>query len=140
MRLRHRTGLAAWWLCPAALTLLVLAGVPCAETAADVKAGEVPAREAFDLGKVWQVHITLSAEEYAAIQPRGGRGFPGFGPQPKEPEKPIDPKREVHRSQFGSDLPWGTGSVAVGEVTFEKVGIRYKGNGTIMDTARTIKK
>lgn len=91
----------------------------------------------FDPVKVWPVHITLSAEEFAAVQPRGGFGF---GPPPKEPAKPADPMREVHRSQFGSDLAWGTGSVTVGDETFEKVGIRYKGNGTIMDTARSIKK
>ncbi len=105
----------------------------------------VPARPAlaadkgaavFDPVKVWPVHITLSAEEFAAIQPRGGFGF---GPAPKEPAK-ADPAREVHRSQFGTDLPWGTGSVVVGEETFAKVGIRYKGNGTVMDTARAVKK
>ncbi len=91
----------------------------------------------FDPVKVWPVHIALSAEEHAAIQPRGGFGF---GPAPKEPAKADDPKREVHKSQFGTDLPWGTGFVTVGDETFEKVGIRYKGNGTIMDTARSIKK
>jgi hypothetical protein len=37
----------------------------------------------FDPGKVWSVHITLSAEEYAAIQPHGGfGGFGGFGSPP----------------------------------------------------------
>lgn len=92
---------------------------------------------AFAPGKVWQVYITLSPEEYAAIEPRGNRGF---GPQPKAPDKPADPNREAHRTQFGADLPWGTGAVTVGDQTFEKVGIRYKGNGTIFDTSRTIKK
>ena len=92
----------------------------------------------FDPVKVWPVHITLSADEFAAIQPRGGMGF---APVPKQPAKPADPAPEVvHRSQFGSDLAWGTGSVAVGDETFEKVGIRYKGNGTVMDTARSLKK
>ncbi len=97
--------------------------------------------EVFAPGKLWPVHITLSAEEYAAIEPRGNRGFPGFGqPAPKAPDKPVDSKREVHRNNFGTDLPWGTASVAIGDQTFEKVGIRYKGNGTIMDAARTAKK
>lgn len=93
--------------------------------------------EAFDPGTVWPVHITLSAEEFAAIQPRGGFGF---GQPRKGPAKPADPARESHRSQFGADLAWGTGSVVVGDQKFEKVGIRYKGNGTIFDTARAIKK
>ncbi|HYH64802.1 MAG TPA: CotH kinase family protein [Urbifossiella sp.] len=88
-------------------------------------------------GKLWQVHITMPAEEYAAIQPRGGFGFG----QPKAPAAPpLDPTREVHKNTFGVDLPWGTGAVAVGNETFGKVGIRYKGNGTIMDAARTARK
>lgn len=94
----------------------------------------------FERGTVWPVHLTLSAAEFAAMQPRaaggGGFGF-GFG---KPPEKPVDPKREVHRNNFGMDLPWATGSATVGGETFAKVGIRYKGNGTIGDAARTIKK
>ncbi len=95
---------------------------------------------AFAAGKVWQVHITLSAEEYAAIEPRGGRGFPKGGPSAKEPDKPVDPKREVHRNNFGMDLPWGVGAVTVGDEAFAKVGIRYKGNGTVFDTRGSIKK
>src|SRR4051812_30493130 len=95
---------------------------------------------AFAAGKVLQVHFTLSAEEYAAIEPRGGRGFPGFGTPPKAPDKPADPKREAHRNNFGMDLPWGVGAITVGDETFEKVGIRYKGNGTVFDTSRSIKK
>ncbi len=90
--------------------------------------------------KLWQVHVTLSPEEYAAIEPRANRGFPGFGPAPKAPDKPAESNREVHRNTFGTDLPWGTGSVTIGDQTFDKVGIRYKGNGTVMDASRTIKK
>lgn len=94
-----------------------------------------PAAGPFAPGKVLAVHLTFSAEEYAAIEPRTR---PGFGP-PKVPEK-ADPKREVHRNDFGADLPWGVGAVTVGDLVFDKVGIRYKGNGTIFDTARSIKK
>ena len=122
------------------LSLAVAVALTLAVAARPAPAGDKVASgaAAFDPSKVWPVHITLSAEEYAAIQPR--RGFGGFGPPRKEPEKPADPKRDVHRNQFGTDLPWGTGSVIVGDETFEKVGIRYKGNGTIFDTERTIKK
>lgn len=110
---------------------------------APVHAGTAPPdtkpADVYAPGKVWQVHITLSADEFAAIQPRGGRGF-GFGPPAKEPPPKIDPKREVHRNNFGMDLPWGVGSVTIEGTTFAQVGIRYKGNGTIGDSARTIKK
>jgi spore coat protein CotH len=115
----------------AALALLLPLGP--AQAAAPPARGAGP----FGTGKVLSVHITLSAEEYAAIEPRGG--FRNFGPK-KEPEKKVDTKRESHRNDFGFDLPFGTGDVTVGGETFKKVSIRYKGNGTIFDTTRSIKK
>lgn len=125
--------IAPRWFIPSLLAAFLVSDHP------RVGAAEKPAA-VFVPGKLWQIHITLSAEEFAAIQPRGPRGFPGFGPAPKEPEKPADPNREVHRNNFGVDLPWGTGAVVVGDQTFEKVGIRFKGNGTIGDAGRTVKK
>jgi spore coat protein H len=138
MRIRFWSGRAAWWLCPAAVMGLVLVGTSGQAAAADDK--DKPG--AFEPGKVWKVNITLPAKEYEAMQPRGGGGFPGFGgpAKPKPPEKPEEPAREVHRNNFGVDLPWATGSVTLGDEAFKDVGIRYKGNGTIMDASRTIKK
>lgn len=97
------------------------------------------APDVYGPSKVWQVHITMAPEEYEAMQPRGGRGFPGFG-APREPERPADSDRELHRNTFGVDLPWATGSIVMGDESFENVGIRYKGNGTIGDTTGSIKK
>lgn len=84
--------------------------------------------------KVWPVHIALTADEYAAMQPKNARGG-FFG----APPKPAD-GRDVHRNTFGFDLPWATGGVSIGDQTFKGVGVRYKGNGTISDAVRTIKK
>ncbi len=82
------------------------------------------------------VGITISPTEYAAMQPRGG--FPGFGPRP--PMAPPDPTRETHKNTFGMDLPWAAADVTVGGETFKGVGLRYKGNGTILDASRTAQK
>lgn len=127
-RLSFETGQVVWTIIVAFTPMVGLAGADDKTTSG---------ANAFDPNKIWPVHITLSVEEFAAIQPRGGFGF---GPPKKEPAKPAEPARESHRSQFGADLAWGTGSIVVGDQTFDKVGIRYKGNGTIMDTARIIKK
>ncbi|HEX4588919.1 MAG TPA: CotH kinase family protein, partial [Gemmataceae bacterium] len=136
--MRNRNGLRTVRLSlPALLTALALLSAFRPAAAAE------PAKSAagvYEPDKVWQVQITLPADEYAAMQPRSARGFRGFGAPPPAAEKPLDPDREVHRNSFGMDLPWATGSVTVGDQTFEKVGIRYKGNGTIGDTARSIKK
>lgn len=104
-------------------------------------AAEMPAAvTVFAPGKLWQVHITLSADEYATIEPRRVGGIPGFDPQPMPPETPMRQNREVHRNNFNTDLAWGTGAIVIGDHHFPKVGIRYKGNGTIFDTTRSIKK
>lgn len=112
----------------------------CCESLAvgdDAKSAASGADAIFAIQKVWPVHIEISAEEYAAMQPRGG-GNPFFGFL--SPSAPADPAREVHRNEFGMDLPWAVGSISVGEHRFEKVGVRYKGNGTIGDASRTAKK
>src|SRR6476620_8257006 len=98
-----------------------------------VLADEKPAagESVFGPGKMWQVRLTLTAEEFAAMQPQQRGGFPGFG-APAAPAKPADPNRAAHRSTFGADLPWAIGSIAIGDHKFANVGMRYKGNGTIL--------
>ena len=83
----------------------------------------------YEPGRIWQVYLTIAADEYAAMQPRFG-GVVVYGPQPKQPPAGG---REVHRNNFGVDLPWATGAVTIGGETFANVGVRYKGNGTISD-------
>jgi spore coat protein CotH len=53
---------------------------------------------------------------------------------------PVDDGRELHRNTFGMDLPWAFGAFQFEGTVFPRVGIRYKGNGTIADASRTIKK
>src|SRR5688500_15663631 len=97
-----RLGFYSWWVASAVGVALAHVGAPAGAAEPERRSG------GFEPGRVWDVHITISAEEFAAMQPRGARGFPGFGPgpAPKAPEKPIDPNREVHRNNFGVDLPW----------------------------------
>ncbi|MFO0937565.1 MAG: CotH kinase family protein [Gemmataceae bacterium] len=120
---------------PSAWVAAIVLASPAAISAADDKV--------FTSGKVWSFQITMSADEFKAMQPKpsngGGGGF-GFNFGKKPEPKPTEPKREVHKNNFGMDLPWATGSVTIGDHVFDSVGIRYKGNGTIGDAARTVKK
>ena len=99
-------------------------------------------RPPFDSDSILKVHIDLSPTEYDAIQPKSAPpGFPGLAIfQPKPKETPGQPPREVHKNTFGMNLPWGKGSVTIDGELFKNVGIRYKGNGTIADSADSIKK
>ena len=105
--------------------------------------------DVFGHEKVWQFHLSLTPEEYAAMQPAqgGGFGFPGGGfpgqpPAPKVEPKPGEKKRETHRGAFGTEFPWGARlrSLSPEGKTIEKVGLRYKGNSTYMSTSRNLKR
>ncbi len=126
------------WLVALALLLVLLFPQSPVGGADDPNANQK--HPAFPVGKVWSVQLKLSEKEYAAMQPLGTSRFPGFGPTPPPNPKPDDPNRELHRNTFGVDLPWAQGAVVLGDKTFENVGLRYKGNGTIADAANTIKK
>lgn len=90
--------------------------------------------------KVWAVHLAFTADEFAAVQPRKSRTPAGFGAAPKPAGTSKDGDRVIRRNNFGVDLPWAKATVTVGGDTFADVGIRYKGNGTLFDAARTAKK
>lgn len=99
--------------------------------------------DVFGHDKVWQFHLTLTAAEYAAMQPAPGifPGFPGGPmPPPKVERKPGEPKRDTHRSAFGVEFPWAVASLTSDGKTIEKVGLRYKGNATFMMSSRTLKR
>src|SRR5688572_19050892 len=102
-----------WIFCIALLPAVARADAPSPEKARAV---------AFEPNQVWEFHLTIPAGEFEAMQPRGG--FNMFGPpvpKPKTPEKPIDPKREVHKNTFGVDLPWAVAAIGVAGQKFENV-------------------
>lgn len=131
----------------AILSTVILASLLAAASRADESAVAKTQRNEsadhpFHTTNVWQIHIEVAADEYAAMQPRGGGGgFFGFGRRSSAPAKLADDRvQDLHRNQFGVDLPWAKGTMTIGEQTFGNVGVRYKGNGTIGDSQGSIKK
>jgi spore coat protein H len=94
-----------------------------------------PGDHLFESGRVWQLQLTLTAQQFAALAPTGGGGFgpPGFGPPREQPPG-------THRNTFGVDFPWSTGDLTFDGQTCKDIGLRYKGNYTYMATARSLKK
>lgn len=111
--------------------------VPCEPVAgqADPPAGHKA--DIFSSTGILPIHITMTAKEYDAMQPAGNFGRPGggFGPPPKTADA-----RESHSNTFGLSLPWAFAAIEIRDTPFAKVGIRYKGNGTLIEAARSIKK
>lgn len=133
------------WIWP--LSLFLLVGIDrCAfaeqtEGKDDSKKVTPEAKRTIDPGRVWKVHITVPAKDYQAMQPKSSWGFfGGGGPKDSTKKTKDSDTKEVHRNNFGMDLAWVRGTVVVDGQTFDQVGIRYKGNGTLGDASRTIKK
>src|SRR5688572_7001448 len=113
------------------------------------KKKSAPGADVFGLTKVWDVHITVPAEEYEIMQPPqvgfsggrpGGPGFPG-GPKSPPPKKSATRAVEVHKGgSFAIEFPWAQGEVAIGGRTYGTVGLRYKGGGSYVMAAQKLKR
>src|SRR5436190_12346296 len=64
---------------------LIAVGLCCCCNGALAKDKVGPPKKAADLfqtDKVWNVHLKFTAEEWAAMEPKAGPGFGGFGGRP----------------------------------------------------------
>ena len=106
-----------------------------------------PGDELFRTGRLVQLHLTLAEEQFAALKPTnrgrfGGMGFGGRGGPERPPnreEPPAEP-RDTHRNTFGTEFPWSEGKLEVDGETFQKVGVRWKGNYTYMVAGQALKR
>src|SRR5262245_51277777 len=91
----------------------------------NLPAAAPPDKEVFGLTKVWSFHLAIPEKEYQAIQPTGGFGF---GP-PMPPKDDKKDKRDRDKNLWGVEFPWVQGELTAGAQTFQKIGLRYDGNG-----------
>lgn len=118
----------------------------------------------FDAPVVHEIRITVSEDEYARMEPKGGglRFGMGFGGGPTQPEtdagaqkrdsgrrRDSRPRPAVGFNQFGADSGAGrfgyefdyiAADIEIDGIPLEEVGLRYKGNGTYMMAAGHLKR
>lgn len=101
-----------------------------------------PAAEVFGLTKQHAVHVTLSAADYAAMQPPPTAGpFGGGGARPAGgPGKPAPGSPDFGAGNFGFEFDYVKGEVQVDGTTFKPIGVRYKGSGTYAMSQRQTKR
>src|SRR5437016_5874699 len=88
-----------------------------------------PAKDFFGLTRAHKIHLSLSAKEWAKMQPAAPR-FPWM---PAPATKGNDKKAaDTHKGGFGMEFPWTRGELTVLGKTFKNVGLRFKGNFTYM--------
>jgi hypothetical protein len=92
--------------------------------------GITPA-EFFTTTKVWDAHLTLTADAWRAMQPRsgagGGGGF-GFGGRMLGPEG----GRNGVAARQGVEFDYVHADLELGPWRFQDVAVRYKGNGSYL--------
>jgi putative membrane-bound dehydrogenase-like protein len=103
-------------------------------------AGEQPksAGDLLGLDKVWSIHLTLSADEYAAMQPAMDGAF-GAPPGPQRLPRRND-GRGRERNLFGTEFPWAKADVTIDGTTLKSVGVRYAGDITYFASAQRLKR
>jgi spore coat protein CotH len=125
-------------------SLAWLAGDRCAPAdeskSASAKPGKKDAAGAlFGLARVHKLHLSLSAREWAKMQPAPPR-FPGMPGGPAGAPKAKGKAADTHKGGFGMEFPWAHGELTIAGKSYKDVGLRYKGNFTYMASSRGLKR
>lgn len=91
-----------------------------------------PGDRIFQLTALHEIHLTISAAEWAALQtssPRGGGATGGSD------YKAADGRLIHVGSGFGGYFPWARATLRVGNTEIKDAGIRYKGNFTFTSSS-----
>jgi spore coat protein H len=118
--------------------------IPAADPAdeAQPRAKTDPVDALFGLDKLHELHLTMSTEEWAAMQPAGPRGIPGFAGMPRQ-QRPADQRMRKDRPTHSGNMleyPVAYGHLEVHGTTYRNIAVRYKGNFTYMASAHALKR
>jgi spore coat protein H len=106
---------------------------------ASVSATPRSADALFAPDRVWSIHLTLTADEWKALEPTRRPGVNFGAPPPAPTEKPKDSDRPVSVSPFGFEYPYVHADVEIDGEKVENVGLRFKGNSSFL-AARQLKR
>jgi putative membrane-bound dehydrogenase-like protein len=106
-----------------------------------------PADKFFDATHVWSIHLELVPDEYRALQPAAGFGFPGGpppagGPETAPPTANTDGEtpRATESNLFGVAFPWVRAEMTVGGESSGTIGLRYAGDAGYLAAAGNLKR
>jgi spore coat protein CotH len=115
------------------LKIGVLSALLLAQTisAADIHSKEAKPADLFETNRVWNVHVSLTAEEFARMQPRyaGGQFISGASRF-----QGAEGQRNGLAASRGIEFTYVSAGLEFEGRKFENVAVRYKGNGTFMNS------
>lgn len=92
--------------------------------------------------KIWSAHLHLTADQWKALGPRRVPGLHGWlrpGDHAPILRNPAASRAGV-AGVFGFDFPWSSAEFDLGGQAFTNVGLRFKGDGTFLDSRRTYRR
>jgi spore coat protein H len=95
----------------------------------------IGAAEFFAPTKVWKAHLSMSAADWQAMQPRYGQSGGGFGFGGNRFLGPPGGRNGVAARQ-GVEFDYVHATLQIGDWTFRDVAVRYKGNGSFLRAIR----
>ena len=100
------------------------------------------AADVFRPDRFWNVELAFTRPEWDAIQFDRVESVKDWMSSPHGEVKLRNPaaSRNGLSGVLGFDLPWSTGRVSLGGVVFTNVGVRFKGNGTFLESLRSYRK
>ena len=94
--------------------------------------------EIFRSNKLHEFHLTVSAKDYAAMDPPPTAGFGG---RPgAAPARPMIAAGDAGAGNFGYEFPYVHADLEAEGKVFKDVGLRYKGSGTYLMSQRQAKR
>lgn len=98
--------------------------------AADVASPDFAPADLFVTTKIWNAHLTIPQDQWKVMHPvsvdRGAR-------RQANPERAA---KNGYLASQGIEFPWGHGDLDFEGKVFHDVGVRFKGNGTFLNSVR----
>lgn len=105
--------------------------------------GEVRvASDVYHWDRVWNISLSFSTPEWEALQHRRRPPMTDWLSDPNGQPKLRSPEalRNGLAGVLGFDQPWSTGRVSIGGAVFTNAGVRFKGNGTFLESLRSYRR
>ncbi|MFZ9853702.1 MAG: CotH kinase family protein [Limisphaerales bacterium] len=100
------------------------------------------AEDLYRWDRVWNISLSFNAAEWDALQHRRRPPMTDWLSDPSGQPKLRSPDalRNGLAGVLGFDQPWSTGRVSIGGVVFTNAGVRFKGNGTFLESLRSYRR
>jgi hypothetical protein len=89
--------------------------------------------ELYGLTNIWIAKLKLTPEQWKAVRPKSIPPAPQL-PDGKMALRNAKASRSGLAGAIGIDLPWSEGALEFGEYHFDRVGVRFRGNGTFIQS------